>query len=133
VTTPWNTSQSSSGAASNVPQLMATTGPSGTVLQNAVVNLLSWTAPNDGNMHRFTLITTLQVTVLEIGGTITWLSTMPNGQANNHQLYAGGLAAGSVIPVFASGLIAPGSTVMINQTVALTSGAGTLWAEIWGS
>ena len=52
------------------PRLVATTGVNGFMLQNATPNILSWTAPNDGNMHRLIVFATLHVTSSETGGKV---------------------------------------------------------------
>jgi hypothetical protein len=50
------------------------------------------------------------------------LFTGAQGAGNNYaQAYA------------VSQVVKPGSTVVVAQTSALTSGAAVLWAEIWGS
>jgi len=118
--------------------LVATTGPNGFAKQNATPQILSWTAPNDGNLHRFMIVATESVTSTETGGQITNSYSAPGG---------GGIIT---VPIFAAGSgagpnqgnlgerqaqsIPAGSTVSIQQATALTAGGPTIvYAEIWGS
>lgn len=117
-------------------KLVATTGPNGYVLQNGTANILTWTAPNDGQLHRFMVFSTLDVFSAETGGAIGINYTVPGGGAQSHTFYAAGLApAVPTSPAF-PGLapaISPGTTVTLTQSSALTAGAATLWAEIWAA
>ena len=58
-----------SGAlAAPLMQLVATTGVNGFALQNGTPTILTWTPPNDGQVHRVLLIAQENVTVAETGG-----------------------------------------------------------------
>lgn len=119
------------------PSLQATTGIAGVPLQNATPNIITWTAPNDGNMHMFVALSVVHVTSAETGGQVQVIYQSPITGAGNHfsQLLAGGLGTdvngqtGTTI----FGLVEPGTTVTIQQTSALSAGAATVWAEIWGA
>ncbi len=115
--------------------LQATTGPAGYALVNGTGTVISWTAPNDGNMHRFLVTASQHVTSAETGGQMKITLTTPDGYTNGSiTLYNGGSGTGfappSQVPV---GLIEAGTAVIVTQTSALASGAAVLWAEIWGS
>lgn len=119
---------------SSGPQLVADTGINGFTLQNGTPTILSWTAPNDGKMHRFTIFGILHCTVAETGGALNFNYEIPDGSSNpNTSMNAGGSAVG----VFAAPgstndkLIQPGSTVLVQQTSALTAGAAVWWGQIW--
>jgi len=111
-------------------------GTAGFALQNGTPNILTWTAPADGQMHRFMLISEMNVTSAQTGGEINVSFTEPDGVFRTRLLYTGTLAAGFVQP---SGdtptltLVAPGSVTTLFQQSAQTAGAAVLWAEIWGS
>jgi hypothetical protein len=110
---------------------LETTGDTGYALVNGTGNIFSWTAPNDGNLHMVFLTTAQHVSSAETGGAITFETTDPSGTAVNPTAYAGGSGAGST--GFATQrLVQPGSTVTLAQTSALTVGAATLWATLWG-
>jgi len=116
--------------------LLASTPASGTALANGTQTILTWTAPNDGNMHRFALTSVVHVTSAETGGGLQLQWKLPDGTADTNGLYAGGSGTGIQINpgggVFMQ-LVEPGTTVNFVQTSALTAGAATVWAELWGS
>lgn len=113
--------------------LVATTGVAGFALQNATPNILSWTPPNDGNMHRVIVITNGLVSSAETGGQINLNFTDPGGNVRGRQVYAGGLAAGILVPALTQFLVQAGQAVTLVQQTALTLGAAEIWAELWGS
>lgn len=113
--------------------LLATTGLSGFALQNGTPNILTWTAPNDGQMHRATLSGELVVTSTETGGAVQATITDPGGTVRNRSILNGGLGA-SFNSVTGNGwTVAPNTTVTVAQSSALTGGAAILYAELWGS
>jgi hypothetical protein len=113
--------------------LLQTTGVNGFTLQNGTPNIFSWTAPNDGNLHRIVLLTNLHVTSAETGGAIS-LNNLISPDGGNHSpgIYAGGAASGVLNQVTNSYFVQAGSIVTLAQTSALTVGAAVLWAELWG-
>jgi hypothetical protein len=129
------------GVAGGVPAwgagmtLLASTGAGGYALVNGTGTVITWTAPNDGQVHRFAVLSTIDVATTETGGQINVTYTVPNGNSASNGLYTAGLAAGHNNLAAGTFLksVAPGSTVSVTQSSALTGGASTLWAEIWGS
>jgi hypothetical protein len=122
-------------AAVNALALQAATAAAGAALTDDTPVLLSWTAPDDGQLHRFAALAALAVTDDAAGGQadLTW--TSPDGTAQDEQVFAADLTTGSY-PLdtgYALQLIAPGTTVSWVQSSALTGGAAALYAEIWGS
>lgn len=120
----------------NSLRLQDTTGLGGFTLQDATPNIIAWTAPDDGNMHRAALFTTLIVTEAMTGGLIECSFTDPAGTARDRSVYpseatAGYYTQGGDTPQLWN--VAPGSVCILNQGSALTAGAAVLWAEIWGS
>jgi hypothetical protein len=115
-------------------ELIATTGVDGFALEDSTPTILSWTAPDDGDLHRFFVTSVLHVTSAETGGAIQLQWPLPDGTANTDSLYAGNLGAGIAVGP-AAGIfmqpIEPGGTVNLVQLNALTAGAATLWAELW--
>lgn len=114
-------------------QLQATTGVAGFALVNGTPTILSWTAPNDGLMHRVSLIAQENVTAPETGGQVNINFKDQQGSTQNRQAFAGGAGTG-----FTGGftpmafLVQAGQQVTVTQT-ALTAGAATVWAELWAS
>lgn len=114
--------------------LQQTTGLTGYALVNGTGNIVTWTAPNDGNMHRVFVLVEQHVTNTETGGAIGLATTAPDN--TSHTFTPTGFSGGSGVSYasFAqSALVYPGTAVTLEQTSALTGGACVLWAEIWGS
>lgn len=114
--------------------LAASTGPAGFALTAATPNVLTWTPPADGGLHRVLVIMDYIVTEAATGGQVDLGFTDPTGQFQNRELVAGGQPAGFAGP-FAPGyyLVAGGQEVYLAQTSALTAGAVTVYAELWAS
>jgi hypothetical protein len=117
----------SSGAGGGLTQVAATPA-AGAALVNGTPTILSWTAPNDGQLHSFMIGGLLDVTANETGGAIEvdW-TNLGGGQA--FTLYAAGLAAGLYYPSSSFTqpvVVQPGTTVTIKQASALTAGAAKL-------
>jgi hypothetical protein len=117
--------------------LQAATPVSGFALVNGTPNILTWTAPNDGQQHRVTVFSSLFVSSTETGGLVqvTWIG--PGAGATHFTQLFGANTASSAASISPSNptnfTVAAGSTVGIVQSSALTGGTATLWAEIWGS
>ncbi len=113
--------------------LLASTGAGGYTLGAAAGTILSWTAPDDGNMHVVLVMATLHVTSAETGGALDAAFTTPDGgTAGANQFLGQNLAAG-FHPANQSYIIEAGSTFTLSQGTALTAGAAVLWAELRGS
>lgn len=116
--------------------LVATIGLTGFALQNGTPNLFSWTAPNDGAVHVFGVVSVKHVTSAETGGVIS-VVYQPVAGGGNHttQILAGSLGTDTAGQVGTTvwGIVQPGSTVTVQQASALTAGASTAWAELWAS
>ena len=117
-------------------QKVGSTGLPGFTLINGSINIFSWTPPNDGNMHRVAIFSSLTVTSAETGGKIAVNFNDPSNTAQSRQLYGPGLGIGYNNPSSGSPLLVPvypGVPVVLVQATALTVGAAQLWAEMWGS
>lgn len=114
--------------------MQASTGVAGFALQNATPTILSWTAPNDGQLHRGILFVSLFVSSAATGGQVNLTWTQPGGNVFNPAVFAASQGSGGHLPTggTAGFNVAAGSAVTLNQATALTAGAATLWAEIWG-
>lgn len=113
--------------------LQATTGPNGFPLVNATPNIISWTAPNDGQPHRFLLIGNENVSSATTGGQVNVTFTRAdNSGTNSAPIFGGTVAAGYHSIGDNTGIVAPGTTVTVAQNTAMTAGAATIWTEIWG-
>lgn len=114
--------------------LRATTPAAGVALTNGTPTILSWTAPNDGQLHQAVVVCNMDVTSAETGGDVTVNFDLPNGTNTGFTIMPGGQAAGfnfGSAPQ-TSLLVKAGTSVVIAQYTALTAGAATLWARIWG-
>jgi hypothetical protein len=113
--------------------LLATTGVNGFTLQNGTPNIFTWTAPNDGAIHRILVLCNLHVTSAETGGAISINNLIsPDSGSHSPGLFAGGAASGVLNEICNSYFVQANSTVTLAQTSALTVGAAVLWAELWG-
>lgn len=114
-------------------QKLAATPLSGVPLTNGTQTIFTWTAPNDGNMHRVALYQVSYCSSAATGGGISLNWTLPDGTHTIGKSYTGGYGAGTGNNLEGQGgLVAPGTTVTFSQTTALTAGAATIWAELWG-
>lgn len=116
-------------------QVKATTPAAGTALVNGTPTILTWTAPNDGNLHPVVVCAALHVTGLETGGAIAVTVSAAAGQPVTNTIFAGGKAVGdyqgadSGVPD-TNLILGPGQTVTVVQSSALTAGAALLRAQI---
>jgi hypothetical protein len=115
-----------------ITSLVASTGTGGYSLANGTGTILAWTAPSDGALHYVTVAAGLDVSASETGGAVTVSYPLPGGATAGAQpLLAGGASAGALTAASA-GIVASGGTVTVSQSSALTAGAATLWAQVWG-
>lgn len=115
---------------------LAATPAAGFALQNATPTVLSWTAPNDGQLHRVLFNLAMHVTSAQTGGAVQIVTVLPDGTSETNTAFAGTLGTGAQKPAnIANGFfpVQAGSTVQVNQSSAQTAGAALLWAELWGS
>jgi hypothetical protein len=115
-------------------QKLASTGLLGFTLQNATPTIMSWTAPNDGNMHRVYFYGELIVSTAQTGGVISLQITDPGGTPRTRTIFSGGLGLGYNPPN--NGIqcvVAPGTLVSVVETTAQSLGAAVLYGELWGS
>ena len=115
--------------------LQASTGTSGYTLVNGTGNIITWTTPNDGGLHRIAVFASIHVSSTETGGVIALTYTLPDGTASGtHTLLGGAQSAGDGVP--SANYMVPieaNTTVTVKQSTALTGGTAIAWAEIWGS
>jgi hypothetical protein len=122
--------------------LQATTGVGGYTLVNGTGTIIAWTAPSDGNLHRFTIHARLIMSssgtggaiyagnggTILAGGTINSGSFMWNNNQGAGDYFLNKSGSGDY-----KGVLGPGEQIYIKQSSALTAGAGVFYAEIWGS
>lgn len=114
--------------------MQAATPVAGVALVNGTPAIITWTTPNDGLQHRVAVFGEVNVGSTETGGAIRLAYTDPAGNAHNVTLTAGGSGAG--LASFGSGnlvCVQANTAVTVSQSSALTGGAATVFAEIWGS
>lgn len=114
--------------------VQAATAVGGYALVNGTGNIITWTTPNDGLLHRFAIFAALHVASTETGGQITVSYTLPDATATTHTLFGAGNATGDQAPALPFLLTVQANTaVTVKQATALTGGTAVMWAEIWGS
>jgi hypothetical protein len=123
-------SGSDSGATRSSLTPTVRTAPAGFSLVNGTPNILSFTTPNDGNVHSYFVSTTLNVTVAETGGAVqvTWTS---GGVAYVATYYAGGSGIGTN-NVSGQVVADPNTVVTLKQSSALSAGTASVNAAISG-
>jgi hypothetical protein len=110
--------------------LLATTPSAGFAKQNATPTILSWQAPNDGQLHYVSVVFLENVTVAETGGTLSVKAQLAGWSL---QLLAGAQAVGWHQPgVTARYPVQPGDTITLVQNAALTAGAAVVFAQLVG-
>jgi len=112
--------------------LQASTGQAGVALQNGTPTFLTWNVPNDGQLHRFYVVSSLDVTVAETGGNVQVSFTLPDGSAGTFAQHGPNLAVSTNRSGPLGATVQPGSTVTIRQSTALTAGTAQMWADLWG-
>ena len=111
---------------------VAATPAAGVALTGATPTFLTWTSPNDGNLHLVILFMGLQVTTLQVGGAVSFNWTEPSttgGTPETVVLFAGGLAVGQNWTTQLH-IVPPNTTVTYTQSSAQTSGAAQTWASL---
>jgi trimeric autotransporter adhesin len=112
---------------------VATTGLTGVALVNGTGNLsgMTWTAPNDGNLHRVLLLATTVASGSPSGGIIQASYTDPSNTARASQGAFATQASGYNYPSQFVWMIYPNTTFLLKQTSPLTAGSATLYGDIW--
>lgn len=99
--------------------------------------IATWTAPNDGLLHRVLLFTEAHITTVATGGSVQTTFTAPDGVSTNKSVFGAFTGVNFYYPSNGPSptnlVIQAGSTFSIVQNATLSSGAGVVWAEIWGS
>lgn len=116
-----------------IPVIQARTAPAGIALINGTQNFLSWTTPNDGQLHQAIVSATLVVTVSLTGGAIVvrWVS---GGQACISTLVTASAPAGDYGGTGSLTITAdPGTTVTLAQLNAASAGAAQFYGAISGA
>ena len=112
--------------------LQVATASAGYTLVNGTGTIITWTTPNDGNVHHVHLYAYVYATSTMTAGQVNGVFTDPAGHANNVSLVAGGIAtAGSAWNTW-DVLVEANTAVTVSQGTALTGGAAKCWAAIWG-
>jgi hypothetical protein len=113
-------------------QKVADTGLAGFALQNGTPNIISWTAPNDGQVHSVEVIESIRVTNAETGGATQEAYTPPDGNPITKASDAGGHGVGTFTQRFTL-LMAPNTTFTHQQSSALSLGAAIAWVQLWAA
>ena len=121
------------GFASAPMLLQAATAAAGYTLVNGTGNIITWTTPNDGLLHRVLIISLLSVTVAETGGQCTFTTVAPDGTSLTQFTEPGARGTGAYSDAPVQVIAGANTTITIRQNTALTAGAAKMWAEIWGS
>lgn len=126
------------GGSSGLAQV-ATTGASGYALVNSTGTILSWTAPNDGNLHTVLVSGGMNVSGTPAGGRI-YTTFVVGGSSQTNMLLINptssgywSMTSGHNTPGVVGFCCDPNTTVTVQQGSALTSGTATLYATIFVS
>lgn len=110
-------------------QRVATTGPGGFALTAGTPTILTWTAPNDGQLHSAYSTGYSVVSSNLTGGAVN----LASGTVSQNFL-AGGAAAGTYGPATNQVIaVQPGGTVSLVQAVGVSGGAATVYANLWAN
>jgi hypothetical protein len=115
---------------------VSSTGATGYTLINGTGTIVSWTAPNDGALHRVLIGGNVLVTSNETGGNISFSMTLPNGTTESGVIIPGASTTGLLkLSSVGNGVffIEANTTFSITQSSALTGGAAVGWFELWAS
>lgn len=116
-------------------QKVIDSGIGGFALQNGTPTIASYTAPNDGNLHRVDVAHMLNVTSAETGGQLSiHLKNAAGVDQGSVEIHAGGLGVGWQVGEFGAQkpfAILPGWSITIQQDNALTAGAAIFYYQIW--
>jgi hypothetical protein len=103
-------------------------------LVNGTQDIVTWTAPNDGNLHSVIFTYRENCTANETGGQIY---VMVYDSANNvvcgSQVSGGGTFSGQYIRSTEAPAIRPGERVALYQYTPVSAGAMTIYAELWAN
>lgn len=115
-------------------QVQAATPVGGVALVNGTPTILSWTAPNDGKQHWAQIFASVAVTTTQVGGSCSFNWTA-GGVAISHSVFPGGAGSGTGAGPSNNFAVAvdAGTTVTFAQASAMTSGAASVFAGIWGA
>ena len=115
------------------------TGVAGYALINGTgaVPGTTWTAPADGRLHSMFCLAYKYVTTTEVGGAVSLNINTSQAILKTIPIFTGG-TAGPGITGDPGGdilgyLVEPGESVYVSQTSALTSGASTIYVQIWAA
>jgi hypothetical protein len=112
----------------------ATTPVGGVPLINGTQIVLTWNVPNDGKLHYLQVFASMTITTATTGGWIGLYFTAPDNSAAEYDILSGTQAVGFNESIQSFPFICrAGTTVTVRQETAMTAGAATLWASIWGS
>ena len=114
---------------------VATTGADGFALENGTPTILSWTAPNDGELHTVFISAALAVSSALTGGEVAWSQTAIDAPAWGDSFFGGGVGTGTY-QASAGTVVLRGNgtdTVKVTQASAVTAGAAVVYAELWTS
>ena len=121
---------------------VATTGTGGFALENGTPTILTWTAPDDGQLHTVIVAGYSQVTSAFTGGPVTlhrtalpWYNVVLNSSDGvGYWMFGAGAGGGNDA---SSGIVVhtvqPGETITLTQDAAVTAGAAVVYAEFWAS
>ena len=130
----WVEITSGAGAAMT---LVATTGAAGVGLINGTQTILTWTAPNDGNLHYAQFCATMVVSVNQTGGACQVNGQAPTGAVSANPIFAGSLGAGVYLgnnnDAIATFAVGPGKTASLTQQTAQTLGTAVIYAALFAS
>jgi hypothetical protein len=115
-------------------EVQSSTGIDGFTLQDATPTILSWTVPNDGNMHNCMLFGEVVVSSDTTGGAISINYLDPAGGSRTFTAFAGSYASTGAKSQSAGVQlsVAPNQTVTVTESTAQSAGAAIFYGTLWG-
>jgi hypothetical protein len=93
---------------------------------------LTYTTPDDGQLHRVDALLDINVAVALTGGQFSLVCVDPSGSTFKPQLIAAASGTGPTSGGVTR-LVGPNTTVSIVLNSAITAGSGTYWGQLWVS
>lgn len=129
---PGISSPSTGGGVGTVTKLAGTSSSGHALTSGTDVTILTYTTPNDGEMHHAQLAWTLLAGASgTTGGAIRFIYTS-GGTQNFESINAGGLSDNDYLEGTSTFTIDPDTTVTLQQQTPLAAGAATMFATIIG-
>jgi parallel beta-helix repeat protein len=114
-----------------VSGIVASVAAAGYTMINGTATILSWTAPNDGNIHLVSIFSLMRVISATTGAQVSLTFTDPSNTSKTTTWFSTTRSADAYsadFPQWMHLMVKPNTAVTLAQTSAMTGGAATIWA-----